>query len=178
MNRLLNIGKELNRQTKLKAFTLMELTVTMIISSIVIASAGTAINMVTSQYGTFQRKNDRLHDLNQFNSLLYKDFLRYEHIEYNSADLELKLTNSDGIGIVYNWEEERVIRNHMNLVIDTFPLIMTEPEIVQNELGQLSELHSVITYRKHEFPLMYRKVYAPSEILNSKEFEQTLRTKH
>ena len=111
-------------KTKLKAFTLMEVTVAMLISAICISICYSAYTIVTNYYATFRDKNETVGTVMGLKQVLARDFLRGRIVLSTATGLEVML---DSTTVIYTFKEDRVLRELTNLHTDTFKLALTPP---------------------------------------------------
>jgi prepilin-type N-terminal cleavage/methylation domain-containing protein len=112
--------------SKLKAFTLMELIVGMIISSIVIAMAATGFRIVKVQFMEYKKTNDRIQQWTTLEYLLSKDAAecdRLERVNKNSFVARYPLDE-----ITYRGMKNAVLRTQANMT-DTFNIGPSEMEM-------------------------------------------------
>lgn len=101
---------------KLPAFTLLELLVGMIISSIVLAAAFSAWNIIGRQHALYRSRHDASTEASFFCSTLRRDFSRADFYNGNSDMLTLQLGNQT---LTYKNAPPVVLRNN-GLQTDTF----------------------------------------------------------
>ncbi len=100
---------------KVKAFTLTEILVVMIISTIVISLAFTVLNMVQKQVSVIKKTIDIKENIQSLERVLWRDFNEFGHAELNGNQLYFKsLIDS----VSYTINDEIIIRNSdsINLV--------------------------------------------------------------
>lgn len=104
---------------KLKAFTLMELLVGMIISSIVIAFAYSAYSLIYKQYVSYRSVKSKVIETMQLHTVMSNDFNNSEYSTFDSNKLKLNTTNNT---LTYNFIDSLIIRID-NELSDTFKLV-------------------------------------------------------
>ncbi|WP_299101943.1 hypothetical protein [uncultured Winogradskyella sp.] len=80
-------------KTKLKAFTLNEMVIVMIISTIVIGLAFTVLSMVQRHMSSIQKNFSLKTEFNHLEQALWVDFNKYNSIRFNEKENEIKLKN-------------------------------------------------------------------------------------
>ena len=119
---------------KLKAFTLTELLVGMIISAIVIAFGYEAYAMIYKQYLSFKGVKKELVNTVQLNSTMNTDFINATVVHFH--DNKLMLDYEARKSIQYEFEDSLVLRTDGE-VTDTFKLaafnIVAQPAIYNSE---------------------------------------------
>ena len=93
---------------KAKAFTLTELIVVMIISTIVISLAFTALSMVKRQIGHIQKRTEIKNELISIEKVLHKDFNWYGLGELSNNSLKFKNPIDS---VKYTFEDKFLLRN-------------------------------------------------------------------
>jgi len=104
---------------KVPAFTLMEVTIAMLIAGIAIAITYTAYRIVSGTYLDYTRKQDRVAVFSVADRLLKKDFSRASHISRSANGLLLE----SGTGnISYEFAALYILRKQGTLPADTLKL--------------------------------------------------------
>jgi len=160
---------------KLKAFTLMELLIGMIISSIVIAFSYGAYTMIYKQYLNFKQTKMKLMDVSQFNSVMQNDFIRANAIHFKENNL--LLTNEKNvITLQYKFLDTYISRTDQE-VIDTFHLnteniksnfIHSSGAITTDIINELS-FESLVFGEKEYFTFV--KTYSAETLLSITELK-------
>jgi Tfp pilus assembly protein PilE len=160
----------MNRR-KVKAFTIMEVTITMLISAIVIGITYSAWSIVSQSYTAYQNKNEGLALLSRIDQLLAKDFAHAELIS-KTEDGVLLMSPSDTINYVF--KPDFIVR--ASLVIDTFKvqnggvttLFESQPVSEVNpdgEQNRVDELDFFILLKNGNIPYHYQKQYSSANLL-------------
>ncbi len=104
---------------KIKAYTLMEVTVAMLLSAICISICYMAYSLIGDYYRVFHQKNQTAAELLLLKQGLEKDFLRGKVIikEENGFQVQLDTTK-----ISYSFDGELVLRTYGLMHSDTFKL--------------------------------------------------------
>jgi len=148
---------------KLKAYTISELTIALVVTGIVISIAGSVLFLIKKQYDNYEEKNRTTYQLNLVEYLLKKDFEKADSIFWK----EEKLTLFQDIDkIKYTLEEEYIIRNQ-EIVSDTFFFQVGEVSTAFL-IGKkyVSSLSFDIVIKERKYPVYLRKEYAPSTLLS------------
>jgi Tfp pilus assembly protein PilE len=154
------------------AFTIMEVTITMIISAILIGITYTAFSIFSRSYHGFGLKNQDMAMVLRLNELLQRDFDR--------ADIVLK--EADGIAlkaparvIRYRFAPDYFVRT--GVAIDTFKIktdsvitsfdgsVINEPA-EYDEVNRLDELDIQLLLQNEKIPYHYHKVYSSENLIN------------
>lgn len=102
---------------KLRAFTLIELLIGMIISSIVIGFGYAAYSLIYKQYLGYKNVKERLVETAQLNQILSNDLLNAENISFDENTLSLLKKNPNILQ--YQFLDTLILRKE-NEVTDTF----------------------------------------------------------
>ena len=101
---------------KIKAFTISELSIVLLLTSIVVGLAFTVLGLVRNQMGAMQVNFNNTLELNKLETVLWLDFNRYPSIRFNASEDRLLLKNElDSVS--YTLSESYVVREQ-----DTFPV--------------------------------------------------------
>ncbi len=104
---------------KIKAFTLNEMLVVLLITSLVVGMAYSVLRLVQVQMGGISGNYERNTELNLLRQSLWIDFNQSDRIRFDPSKNELLLTN--GLKrISYSFQEDRVIKDK-----DTFAIKIT-----------------------------------------------------
>jgi len=101
---------------KIKAFTLGEMIVVLILTSIVVGLAFSVLNLVQKQMSAIQNNYNKSLELNKLETSLWLDFNRYSDIRFNELDNELLFSNElDSISYTFN--EQSIIKEQDTFLI-------------------------------------------------------------
>lgn len=154
---------------KLKAYTIVEMIVTMLITSVTISIAYSSFRIINGQFGQYKTRSHRNYELVLLDKFMMKDFTNALRI----------IKNADGYSCQYqdkiiNYEfEDSFILRKSNLT-DTFKLKIVEPkfyfmneeEFVPGSLIDKVEFTGII--EDESLPFLYKKEYG-ADILLEKE---------
>jgi prepilin-type N-terminal cleavage/methylation domain-containing protein len=152
---------------KVKAFTLMEITVTMLIAALVISIAYSAYLLVGKSFLSYTVKQDEMADVISLERLIKKDLDRAGIIRKAERGISLRDTNGS---ISYQFLQDRVIRQA--LMSDTFK-VRTENVTVYFEQHAISsnetdavidEIAFDVLFRQDILPFRYHKTYSSAEL--------------
>ncbi len=152
---------------KINAYTLMEVTVAMLLSAICIAIAYSAFDIIGNYYRTFQQKNEKADALLSIREVLSKDFQKSKLV-MNTADGIL--LEQDSVNINYVFEADRILRQIPSLRTDTFKVVWKDKyvgfegnEILEPDTIDLLRLK--ITLDQHSLvPLTFYKHYSAQNL--------------
>jgi hypothetical protein len=157
---------------KLKAYTIMEMIVTMLIAGITISMAYSSYKIISGQFGQYKTNSQRNYDLILFDKLLLKDFINSNQV----------IRQSNGVKCVYNdkaieylFENIYVIRK--SEITDTFKIVISNPKFyflnednfVPEVLIDKVEFDGIIG--NDTLPFVYKKQYG-ADVLIEKEREE------
>ncbi len=101
---------------KIKAFTISELSIVLLLTSIVVGLAFTVLGLVQKQMGVMQENFNITLEINKLETELWLDFNRYPSIRFNASEDRLLLRNElDSVS--YTLSESYIIKAQ-----DTFPV--------------------------------------------------------
>jgi Tfp pilus assembly protein PilE len=152
--------------TKLKAFTILEMAIAMLISALLIGIIYTAYALISKSYLTFIRKNKDMEIAIQLDKLLKKDFSKAVTI---SEDQHTILFKTDSSQLIYEFYPDFITRTQG--ITDTFklqtesmhtsfedkPMAEVPPENRQN---LLDDLELTILLQNEKIPYHYHKQYS------------------
>jgi hypothetical protein len=101
---------------KLKAFTLMELIIGMIVGSIVVGMCYSAYSMIFRQYGDYKKIKQQVNEAMRLQTALSLDFTKCELVEYKQEQLGFTM---DSCLVRYQFVQPLIIRSERE-VSDTF----------------------------------------------------------
>jgi type II secretory pathway pseudopilin PulG len=158
---------------RLPAFTIMEITVVMLISAIVVAITFTAYGMVSRAYSTYLEKRNRMAVLIRLNELLQRDFRQAQQV----LRLENTVLFSDsGRQITYRFEPDQLIRQ--STIVDSFKvkaadLICSFDNQVTSEglePVRIDELSFTVQNDQEKFPYHYTKHYSSANLIQKTDY--------
>ena len=156
----------MNLNRKLPGFTLMEVTIAMLIAAIAIAITFTAYRIVSGSYFNFYKKQEKVATLTIIDKLLKQDFIKARSIVKTSDGVFFEVNN--GI-VTYSFKDDYILRDQFSLGIDTFKLQVKdfncsfESELVEE--GREVDLLSFKTELDGDLiPLQYLKIYSAQDL--------------
>lgn len=151
---------------KIPAFTLMEVTIAMLVAAIAIAITYTAFRIIGGSYNGYTRKQEMVAEVLQIDKLLKQDFLQADRIV--RAGEGLILETEEGV-ISYAFGDSTVLRDQFSLRTDTFR-VSTDPVSIsfENELVEDGLLADQLTLQVRaegqQMPLHYLKIYSAQDL--------------
>lgn len=154
------------KKNSIRAFTIMEMTVAMLISAIVIGITYAIYNIVVGSYTSFNNKNNKMAVVLRVDELLQKDISNADKIIKNQQGF---LLARDSEKIYYEIQPNFIVR--INSVTDTFkiqtdslkirfetiPLVETNEDEEQNRIDDIS---FIVRYDDKFIPYNYHKYYS------------------
>jgi len=158
-----------------RAFTIMEVTIAMLISAIVIGITYTVYSIISRSYNSFNTKNEEMAVVIRLDELLQKDFDRSECISKDTAGITFQTANNNLVK--YKFDRDYVLR--IGLITDTFNV---NPDTVNtffetnavDEIGEraeknrVDELNLTLTSQNGKITYHYLKVYSSENLFNRK----------
>lgn len=162
------------RSKKVPGFTIIEVTIAMLLSAIVIGLTYTVFSLVTRSYQRYQTRHREMATVISLDGLLRRDFDR----------AELVLKDTDGIALTsktnlikYRFYPDYILRK--GIATDTFRLkadsvAMTfEGKAIDDsgtgaEENRIDELDMQLTLQKEKIPYYYHKIYSSANLIKRK----------
>jgi prepilin-type N-terminal cleavage/methylation domain-containing protein len=148
---------------KLPAFTIIELMVTMLISSIALGLIYTGYEIVSKQYKSYKISNEIIAEALYLNAIMNIDFANARDVKRNDEGFEL-IDYLNRITI-YELSEEYIVRK-VSFSTDTFHIpvqqitySMLGSEIMDEETILIDEVSFYVTVNKETHPFHYKKQY-------------------
>jgi len=156
---------------KVKVFTIMEVTITMLITGLIIGITYTSYSIVIKSYHSFTTKNDSMAVLVSLDHVLKRDFDRADSILKDSAGITVK---KNDMSIKYVFMPDFIVRN--SLKTDTFkvqtqevmtsfdniPIIEMQATAEQNRIDGLD---FTLVFQNEKIPYHYRKLYSSENLI-------------
>lgn len=161
----------ISSKPRLSAFTLLEITIAMLITAVLSAFIYQAFSTFNHILFTQQMVKADRHEVDVFCYRIKKDCYQAQYIDIDNAAETVTLTDSSGI-ITYRFEEALVLRDQYNLHTDTFR-IHTAPlqyTLVTNlpkssRLVQTLDVQLLVDQRSISIPI--RKNYAAADLMEA-----------
>jgi len=161
-------------KNRVKAFTIIEVTITMLISAIVIGITYSVYSIVSYSYSSFNSKNENMAVVLRLDELLRKDFDRSQCIVKDTSGITFQAA---GRLIKYKFDPDYILR--IDLITDTFKVkpdtanvfFETKPinEIETSaEQNQIDELNLTLTSQNEKITYHYHKVYSSENLFTRK----------
>ncbi|MDB5137819.1 MAG: hypothetical protein JWP37_4422 [Mucilaginibacter sp.] len=156
---------------KVKAFTILEVTITMLIAAILMGITYTTYSIISKSYLSFNLKNNDMATLETLDKLLRKDFARSEFILKDSSGILLKSALQT---VRYELKPDFIVRT--SGIVDTFK-VNTEGWVTffegqpveelrpQQEQNRLDELDISLVFQNEKIPYHYHKQYSSVNLI-------------
>ncbi len=156
----------MNLKKKLPAFTLMEVTIAMLIAAIVIAITFTTYRVVSGSYFNFNRKQEKVAMLTTIDKLLKQDFIKAKSIVKTADGVFFEI--NDGI-VTYSFKDSYILRDQFSLGIDTFKLQVNDLNCsFENEVAEEGQEVDLLSFKTQLdgdlIPLQYLKLYSAQDL--------------
>ena len=156
---------------KVKAFTILEVTITMLITALLIGITYTSYSIIVKSYRSFTVKNEEMTVLVTLDHLLKRDFDQAEMI-FKDQD-GIALTSNDKT-IKYEFKPDYIVRNAAR--IDTFKVqtqdVSTAFENVPinevqetEEPNRIDELAFTLIFQNEKIPYHFYKLYSSVNLI-------------
>lgn len=156
---------------KVNAFTILEMTVAMLISAIVIGITYATFTIVYKSYNLYHNKHEEMAVALRLNELLIKDFKKADVILKDTNGLVFKDTNSL---VTYRFNDSAIIRTAG--IIDTFKIktgalstsyegAAIEEVTAIPERNRVDEINFNTIIRDEKIPYHYYKQYSSANLI-------------
>lgn len=157
---------------RIKAFTIMEVVVTMTIAAILMGITYTSYQIINKSYSSFNVKNNEMAALERLDELLKKDFNRAEIIEKDEKGIVVKSRRDT---IQYEFAPDFILR--ISAITDTFkiknegPSTSFEGQLIDGqglseEENRLDALSISLLFQNEKVLYHYHKVYSSVNLFN------------
>jgi Tfp pilus assembly protein PilE len=157
---------------RVKAFTILEVTITMLVAALVMGITYAAYSIIIKSYGAFNKKNQEMAVVVRLDEWLKKDFSRADLILKDTAGIAL---NSATRKIKYRFDPDFIIRTELRS--DTFKVktdslatsfegLPVNEYAPADEQNRLDDLDLVILFQGEKIPYHYHKQYSSVNLIN------------
>jgi len=154
-------------KSKVSAFTLMEITVAMLISAICITICYSAYGLIQGYYIRFEEKNKTSSLVMDLKHVLERDFLKAIHIIRTENGLEVQ---QDSLNIDYSFQDKQILRQIKSLHTDTFTMPAQKIDFyfeghVANIADTVDQLNLILQMNKDvQVPVQINKYYSSADL--------------
>jgi prepilin-type N-terminal cleavage/methylation domain-containing protein len=158
-------------QHRVKAFTIMEVTVVMMIAAILMGITYTAYTIVSKSYLSFNTKNTEMAEVEVLDKLLKRDFDQAGVIQKTTSSI---LITNTGQTIQYLFTPDFIIRTagitdtfkvKTDSLITSFEGQPVEEAGPSEEQNRLDELSFTLVYQNENIPCHYHKQYSSANLI-------------
>ena len=104
---------------RIRAYTIMEVTIAMLLSAICITICYTAYSVIENYYREFQRKNELADNILSLKHVIEKDFLISKYVIKTDSGM---LIGKDSTVVEYSFNKNYILRSFSDQHTDTFKL--------------------------------------------------------
>lgn len=154
-----------NNPYRLRAYTLLELTIAMVITAICFGIGYRLVATFQRIWVTQQEQKLRDYSLNRSYKLLWNDLDRAGSVQGHADGFVL----SDSIGdIHYTWQDSLLLREQYGLRLDTLPVVVSAWEVVEMEFAPdlVGQIRLEVRHGQQELGLSLSKTYSAEELLS------------
>ena len=154
-------------KNKLNAFTLMEVTVAMLISAICITICYTAYSLIQGYYIRFAERNQQADLVLNLKHVLERDFQKALHVIKTEEGLVIQ---EDSVTIDYSFDDQQILRSIEELHTDTFTIPVQKVNFYfedreANIADTIDRLHIMLLMNKDiNMPLYINKNYSSADL--------------
>ena len=159
---------------RLKALTVMELTIAMLISAIVVSIAYNSMDIFNRLYHRYLKTNDANYQFVLFDRIFKRDLDRAEVVF--SAVSGITLQNFDEKRIRYEWQEDMVLRYRPGVEADTFyiysrlqSLTFGNADCMNRPEAVVDQIRVVMIKEQEIIDAVYHKPYGANIYINYKD---------
>lgn len=144
---------------KLKAFTIIEVLVVVLISSIAVGTAATAYLLIQRYYGNFSTIYKHNYEVTSFHAILQNDIDRSHHVSGDSYNMYM-FSDKDTLA-KYTIENECVVRT-CPLLTDTFRLQVKNTDIktINAQTDYINTVSFTISHDGEDLTMRFDKIYS------------------
>jgi prepilin-type N-terminal cleavage/methylation domain-containing protein len=149
---------------KLRAFTIIELSITLLISGVVVSIAYYAYSLFINQYKTQQTKSDLIREYFLFQKAMQIDVDRSEFIRDSASYLFFEKSSSDLV--IYDFADSFIVRKSA-VSADTFHVRKKTSQFLHysNNVNLVSRIHVLFDLRKDYLEADFLKTYSCRELM-------------
>ncbi len=126
------------RQTKIKAFSLQEMMVVLVITTVVVGMAFAVLNLVQRQMGSIETIYAIKTDVNQLRQSLWIDFSRYSYVHFDNKNNELRFSNEMGERTYVVLNESSISNENLEIEIESIAFYFDNQQVLYGEIDAIS----------------------------------------
>jgi competence protein ComGF len=159
------------KNNKISAFTILEITVSMIVAAICFGIAFTAYKIISKSYENFDQRNQEIALFIKIDEWLKRDFTEAQRIYLEDESIKLEKGNQV---VSYFIQEDMMVRNQGDVRADTFRIqkIQVTPffeEFSPEYQGELRIIDHLVVegeFLNQEFKSIYRSCYSSYDLFS------------
>lgn len=151
---------------KIKAFTLLEVTIAMLLAAITIGICYTAFTLMNQYYADIKNRKDQVGEILLLQKLLRKDVERATLIKKLADGVYITY---DTVNISYHFSADYITRDYHQIKTDTIKIatatldLKFENREVAND-GLLDEIIFTCKQKGKRFPMHFKKTYSATNL--------------
>jgi prepilin-type N-terminal cleavage/methylation domain-containing protein len=163
------------KKSKIPGYTIIELIVVMVISTIVVSIAYKTYDIVFTQYLRVRSQNEQIRQLSLLDLLLEKDFANSNYVMNVDEGI---VCNYSGKQVVYSLNNRFIVRSERS-VSDTFRVMAQNIQFAYSNkaIEESNRLIDKFSFehqdKEHLLYFRYRKVYAAEFLMNEEVLSKT-----
>jgi type II secretory pathway component PulJ len=155
----------------IKAFTIMEVVITMVLTAIVISITYTAYSIVSRSYLQYQKKNDEMAELILMDKLLKRDVDKADTIlktdsgfvcDEKAAVVNYKIDSGKVVRVALTADTFKFHLQDMNMLFENQPINSSS---ANTEAGRLDDISFRVVFHNDLIPYHYHKAYSSADLL-------------
>ncbi|CAM1359202.1 type II secretion system protein [Tenacibaculum xiamenense] len=158
------------KKNKLKGYTILELLITMVITSIIVSILYVLFSMLSQRYLAFNKNEIEVTEVSMFKNTLKRDVYKSDYLILNFNELKCIRNNQT---LIYSFGDSYITRRlKKSSVIDTFEIKVkkTTPSFIDyDKLKVLKKLSLRLDFLGRDLGLHFSKEYS-SDILTNLYF--------
>ena len=157
------------KKNKIKAYTILELLITMVVTSIIVSILYLLFLTLSQRYEAFNRNEFEVTTISLFKNTIKRDFYRSDFLLLNTKELKCI---RNGEAVIYSFGEKFIKRKaKKNNIVDTFTIKVKQIDPVfinDNKLKLLKRIALKVDFLGREIGVHLSKDYASDILINQK----------
>ncbi len=153
----------MNRQKKYRAFSLVEVSIVLLLSTVVVSIAYTGLHIFSKTIHSYKTKQNNISDYKEFSSHFSTDWWQSSNIKRVGNTIVFYFP--DETIIRYQFSKKKVVRskNGANIIISTSASIH---DVKYNEYNSIEEISIKVDFQKENLTLYEHKTYSITSYMN------------
>lgn len=159
---------------RVAAYTILEMTIAMLLAAITIGITYTAFSMIGQSYKRFDKDNKEHASFVLVDKLLQKDIQGAVLVSSTLEGIDIRDSNGS---ISYKFTVDYILRDQYEISRDTFHIpnrdmrVLFENEEIRTEGLPVDHIAFFVTLNSREFPLVYHKYYSSTELIQLQQLK-------